>query len=143
MDYADSNQASLIPPGSTWKYQIANPTLGNITSISRSNGVVTISVNQPLSNFTAGTVVTISGVTDATDFPNATETVTAVQSDGNENTTFTVNWAGSNASSSGGTLSEQWTLPFYLIGFDDSGFSMGQAALLRTWLAAKEAKAVR
>jgi hypothetical protein len=75
VDYADSNQTSLIPPGSVWRYQIANPTLGNITSISRSTGVVTISVNQPLSNFVAGTQVTIAGVTDSVDFPNATETV--------------------------------------------------------------------
>jgi len=132
VDYADSNQASLIPPGSTWKYQIANPTLGNITSISRTGGVVTISVNQPLSNFVAGTQVTISGVTDSVDFPNATETVALVESDGNENTTFTVNWAGANASSSGGTLSEEFTLPFYLVGFNDSSFSLGQAPFTNT-----------
>jgi len=50
-----------------------------------------------------------------------------VESDGNENTTFTVNWAGANASSSGGTLSEEFTLPFYLVGFNDSSFSQGQA----------------
>jgi len=127
VDYADSNQVSLIPPGSTWKYQIANPTLGNITSISRSNGIVTISVNQNLSNFVKGTVVTVSGVTDATDFPNSNQTVTNVNSDGGENTTFTVTWAGSNASSSGGTLNEQLAPAFFLIGFDDSGFSLGQA----------------
>jgi RHS repeat-associated protein len=133
VDYADSNQATLIPPGDTWQYMIANATLGTINSISRSSNVVTITINQALANFAAGATVSIAGVSDLTDFPNSTQTVTSViadvQGSGNSEpyTEFTVNWSGNNASSSGGTVIEDFNQPFYLIGYDDSNFSIGQA----------------
>jgi len=138
VDYADSNQVAWIPPASEWKYMIANPTLGTINSISRnSSGVVTATINQDLNQtlttFGAGTQATIAGVTDSTDFPNSTQTAqnpisyTLGQGSTQPATTFALNWPGNVASSSGGLVSELWNLPFYLVGFNDSGFNLGQA----------------
>jgi RHS repeat-associated protein len=133
VDYTNSNQAALISPSSTWKYKLANASLGAITGISRANGVVTVDVNAALYDLAAGMTVAIAGVTDSTNFPNSTQTVTGLTVypggawPNQPGTAITVNWAGNSASSSGGTVSEQFNEPFYLIGFDDSVFSLGQA----------------
>jgi RHS repeat-associated protein len=138
VDYADSNQVAWIPPASEWNYMIANPTLGTINSILRnSNGVATVTINQdlnqPITTFAAGTQVTIAGVTDSIDFPNSTQTaqnpISFVQGQGSTepSTTFALTWPGNVASSSGGIVSELWNLPFYLVGFNASGFGLGQA----------------
>jgi hypothetical protein len=133
VDYADSNQAALIPPESTWKYKIASATAGTITGISRSNGVVTVIVDAALNDLTAGSPVAIAGVADSADFPNTTLTaqnpsiVQGINGYTQPKTQFTLNWSGNNASSSGGSATVQYDEPFYLIGFNDSGFSLGQA----------------
>jgi hypothetical protein len=112
IDYADSSQAALIPAGSTWKYKVANASLSDIKAccwapISRTNGVVSITMGAALYDLTVGSAVTITGVSDQTNFPNSTQTVASIGTIDQSgpygpSTTFTVNWPGQNASSSGG-----------------------------------------
>jgi RHS repeat-associated protein len=138
IDYTNSNQASLIPAASVWKYKVANATVGQISSIQRASGSVNILVNAAFNDLVIGSKVAIAGVSDSTNFPNSTQTVASItqiyQGDNyiNPGTRFNVNWPGNDASSSGGTLTEQFNEPFYLIGFDDSSFSLGQAPFTDT-----------
>lgn len=99
-------------------------TLGTITAISRdANGNVSVTISTQLTNLSAGTVIGITGVSDSTNFPASAQTVVSVVSATGGTTIFTLSWSGAVASSSGGSVTQQWNGIFQVlsVGTDGNG----------------------
>lgn len=95
-------------------------TLGTIEAIVRDAfGIVTVTINEQLTNLAAGTQISLTGITDSTNFPASTQKVLAVVSATGGTTIFTISWSGTAASSSSGTVIQTWSGTFQLLTVGD------------------------